>query len=65
MSLLDDFLIFKIFIFGVFIIFVVWLLILLRRAPEFEEGPEVYTAKNGEIQVYTFKDWREAQKSAN
>jgi len=32
---------------------------LLRRASEPEEGPEIYTVENGEVQVYTLEDWRE------
>ena len=60
-----DILVLKILVFGLFAVLVLWLLVLLKRTPAPEEGPEVYTAKNGEIQVYTFKDWREAQRNAD
>jgi len=62
---LTDILVLKILVFALFVVVILWIFVLLRRTPDSEEGPEVYTAKNGEIQVYAFKDWREAQRNAD
>ena len=55
----------KILVFGLFAVLVLWLLILLKRTPAPEEGPEVYTVEDGEVQVHNLKDWREAQRNAD
>ena len=54
-----DVFIFKVLIFGVFVVTVLWLLVLLRRDLEQElQGPEVYTVENGKVQVYILREWR-------
>jgi len=62
---LTDILVLKILVFGLFAVLVLWLLVLLKRTPAPEEGPEVYTVKDGRVQVHTLKKWREVQKNAN
>lgn len=60
-----DILVLKILVFALFAVVMLWIFVLLRRTPDSEEGPEVYAAEIGEIQVYTLKDWREVWESAN
>jgi hypothetical protein len=55
----------KILVFTLFVVVIVWILALLRRTPAPEEGPEVYTAENGEVQVHNLKEWREVQRNAD
>jgi hypothetical protein len=60
---LTDILVFKILIFGLFVVLVLWFLILLRRVPESEpQGLEIYTGKDGRVQVHKLKDWKHYKK---
>jgi hypothetical protein len=62
---LTDILVLKILVFALFVVVILWIFVLLRRTPDSEEGPEVYTVKDGRVQVHTLKKWREVQKNAN
>jgi hypothetical protein len=65
-NLTSDILALKILVFALFTVFVLWLLaLLLRQDSKPEAGLEIYTVKDGRVQIHKLKDWREVQKSAD